>query len=85
MNRHKKRAAKSDSLLSKSRNNHSEEVVAEKSFVVMMSVHCAGFYADSGVCQDVEKGRVTEPGSGWVSIRTVVALLNHRRSGFSIL
>jgi len=26
-------------------------VVAEKSFVVMMSVHCAGFYADSGGCQ----------------------------------
>jgi len=30
-------------------------VVAEKLFVVVMFVHWAGFYADSGVCQDVEK------------------------------
>jgi len=39
-------------------------VVAEKSFVVGMSVHCAGFYDDSGMCQDVEKDWGIEPGSG---------------------
>jgi hypothetical protein len=48
---YKKRAAKSDSLLSKNRNDHSEEVPEKKSFAMGMSVHWAGFYADSVECQ----------------------------------
>jgi hypothetical protein len=50
----KKRAAESDSLLSKSRNDHSEEVLVEVSFAVGVSVHWAEFYADSEMCQGVE-------------------------------
>jgi len=52
----KKRAAKSDSLISKSRNNHPEEVVVVKqSFAALMSVHWAKFYDDSGTCQGMRK------------------------------
>ncbi len=49
----KKRAAKSDSLISRSRNNHPEEVVpVEGSFAAGMSVHWAKFYADLTECQE---------------------------------
>jgi hypothetical protein len=60
----KKRAAKSDSLNSKNRNNHSEEVAAEKSFVVWMFVHWAGFYADLGECQGVNRDTLSIYGEG---------------------
>lgn len=52
----KKRAAESDSLVSKCRNDHSEEVLEEESFAGGMSVHWAEFYADSGRCQEGVEG-----------------------------
>jgi hypothetical protein len=51
----KKRAAKSDSLAFKSRNNHSDEVGMEQSLALGVPVHWAEFYADSQECQEGHK------------------------------
>jgi hypothetical protein len=48
----KKRAAKSDSLTTKSRNTLPQDSEAGYSFTLGMPIHWAEFYNDSGKCQE---------------------------------